>query len=214
MNLVWALSTRSEFFPDETFVDGKVMDMSMKMIKKGVNPHADRLLEWVTRGCADALRNKYLETVSLGIFTDVDKPETVVETYTLSFSYPSSSDHEMVRKIRQGAPSVTLKTADGKETTISPPENESFGKQLVKILRTLCVMIQTLKCLPLKKYASMQMTYYDELTPTSYEPPGFEPGVFSVHYLFASKTFKHDFGFIASSFHRYLARQEPALNLS
>lgn len=203
LDIVPVILTTSEFFPDETFVDDKVMDMSLKRIKRGINPHADRLLDWILHGCGDALRNKYLESVSLGIFTDVEKPEAVVETYTLNFSYPTSPDHEMVRNVRQGSLSLTMKTAKGKETAILPPENEGFGQQIVRILRTLCIMIQTLKCLPSKKYASMQMTYYDELTPTSYEPPGFAPGVFNVNYLFAGKTFKHDFGFITSSFHRY-----------
>lgn len=177
--------------------------MSLKKIRRGVNSHADRLLDWIDRGCRDALHRKFLETVTLGIFTDPEHPEIVLESYTISISYPSSKEHELINVLREPSANMTVKLA-GEEKVIAASQNTSFTQQISRLLRTLCILMQTLKGLPAKKYASMQITYYDELTPRDYEPPGFTSLVFDLKYLFQRPTFKHDFGAAESTHHRYL----------
>ena len=186
----------SEFFPDETFEDGRYWEMSLKKIRRGINTHADRLVDWIDKGCLDALQRKYLETITLAVFANPDEPDTIVESYTFSIGYPSSREHELIRSLR-ATTNLTVKTGE-EEKIISADPSVPFSQQIVKILRTLCIMMQTLNPLPMKKYASMQITYYDELTPLDYEPPGFTPMVFDVSYLFKRPTLKHDFGSVHS----------------
>lgn len=177
--------------------------MSLKKLKRETNTHADRFLDWIDLGCQDALKHKYLDTITLGISTDVDRPDNVIESYTISVGYPSSKDHEMINNLRQSI-HITLKTAETEQEIKmgGAGGKVDFSKQIVKVLRTLCLMMQTLRPLPQKKFVSMQMTYYDELTPTGYEPPGFASSVFDVNYLFDGKTFRHNFGQVESPHHQ------------
>lgn len=48
----------------------------------------------------------------------------------------------------------------------------------------------------------MQLTYYDELTPKNYEPPGFIPQDFDVNLIFSKSTMKHTFGTAHSDHHK------------
>jgi hypothetical protein len=115
----------------------------------------------------------------------------------------------MLRSMRDVSASMTVQIG-ARSTEISAGKG-TFAQQITKILRTLCVMLQTLKPLPDKKHASMQVTYYDELTPSDYEPPGFVGTVFDVQYLFERPTLKHDFGVAESNHHRIGVGLETAV---
>lgn len=194
-----------EFFGEDAFVDCKFGDMTLKKIYRGVTRGADMLMDWIDRGVQDALKHKYLETVTMGIFSDPKNPQDVIETYTMGFSYPSSRQHEMIMRLRsntnrgdnQGIPTVAT-------SRITASLDAPFKQQMIKMLRTLCILMQTLGPLPKKRYVAMQMTYYDEVTPVNYEPPCFTSSVFELNYLFKDpgSTFKHDFGAVASPYHR------------
>jgi hypothetical protein len=185
--------------------------MSLKKIRRGVNTHADRLVDWIDKGCLDALQRKYLETITLAVFANPEEPDTIVESYTFAISYPSSREHELIKSLRATA-NLTVKTGGEEKTIISADPSVPFSQQIVKILRTLCIMMQTLNPLPMKRYASMQITYYDELTPPNYEPPGFTSAVFDVGYLFKKPTLKHDFGSVHSGYHMLGLALETAVD--
>lgn len=201
-----------EFFPEETFIDAKFGDMTLKSLQRGVKSNTDTLLNWIEKGCSDALVKKYLETVTMGIFTDIEHPEQVLESYTISFGYPASKEHETIRMMRSTVASLQVKTMDGESKTVAASLNVTFKQQIVRILRSLCVMIQTLGPLPEKKYVSLQLTYYDELTPHDYEPPGFSSTVFDLAYAFRESTLKHDFGMVRSKYHQVRLALETAVS--
>lgn len=190
--------------------------MNLKKIHPGSNSSADTLMEWVQRGCADALQQKYLETATLGIFVDIDHPEHVLETYALTFTYPSSKDHMDILQARTLTGSnvqISLKTKGMTATTTAAAIGTgTFKQQIVKMIRTLCIMMQTLGPLPTKKYVSMHLTYYDELTPADYEPPGFTSTIFELGYLFKDPTFKHDFGSVQSAHHQISLAMETSVD--
>ena len=124
----------------------------------------------------------------------------MLETYTLTISYPSSKDHQQIRAARDGQVNMRLTMSkDGAESLLA--SGNTFQKEIVALLRNLCVMTQTLGPLPQKRYLTMQLTYYDELTPRDYEPPGFTPTEFDVNSVFAKPTMKHDFGEAKSGHH-------------
>lgn len=190
--------------------------MTLKKIYRGVTQGADMLMDWIENGVQDALKHKYLETVTMGIFSDPSNPHDVIETYTMGFSYPSSREHEMIMRLRsntnkkgdnQGIPTVAT-------SRVTASLDAPFKQQMIKMLRTLCILMQTLGPLPKKRYVTMQMTYYDELTPANYEPPCFTSSVFELNYLFKdpSSTFKHDFGAVASPHHRLRLALETSVD--
>ncbi len=216
-SLVACVAYIREFFPDEAFDECKYGEMTLKYIKRHVHPHADRLLDWIEKGCFEALSLKYLETISLGIFDDPDHPESVLESYTLHVSYPSSKMHRLVEESRSAARSkglppvglqLTLETGGGKSSSVigggGGSQESSVKEQIVKILRTICVLMQTLHALPRKKFVTMQMTFWDELTPVDYEPAGFASAAFDFCYLFPKATppLKQAFGPLVAPHHR------------
>jgi hypothetical protein len=91
---------------------------------------------------------------------------------------------------------------EGIYTTIS-----DFKKAVIQILRSLCVMTQTLHPLPKRKYLFMQLHYYDEITPFDYNPPFFEQSKMGPLYFDDDKkAIKMDFGTISSPFHKTTLR--------
>lgn len=202
-----------EFFPEEAFTQVRYGEMTLKGIRGGVRSNADLLLDWIHKGCYDALKHKYLETVTLGIFTDLQHPDQILESYTLKFAYPNSRDHELLSQIRAQATcvGVEVKMIDGGTKEINANSQGSFKQQIIRMLRILCIMVQTLSPLPDKKYVSMQLTYYDELTPNGYEPPGFAATIFELAYAFKKPTFKQDFGSAQSNCHRVQLTMETTM---
>jgi hypothetical protein len=145
-----------------------------------------------------------LHSLIFGIFEDINNPGVMLETYTLTIEYPSSPDHQSLSYAGQGVPDVGMRLTlkkDGSEKLLTSSSN--FQKEIVSVLRSLCVLTQTLGPLPSKRYLTMQITYYDELTPRDYEPPGFTPAEFDINYIFNQQTMKHTFGKAASDHHLY-----------
>lgn len=179
--------------------------MALKRLRKHVNVNTDRLIDWIELGCGDALQKKYLETITLGIHSDEHDNAQVIESYTLTIGYPASELHNIIKEVREDAKPtethITVTSNEGGKKIIKAETREPFGKQIVKMLRTLCIMMQTLKSLPSQKYVGMQLTYYDEVTPPDYVPPGFMQSVFDINYIFNGPTFKHGFGQVQSSHH-------------
>lgn len=173
----------------------------------GVTKYSLRRLEY---GCFDALDKQYLETLTLEIYDDPGTPNKPLETYKFTIEYPSSTIHQKVIDIRkqnkkqEASTSISLKTNNGVDRIIGCEGalKESFSSQIIRVLRSLCVVMQTLAPISGKKFVSLQITYYDEITPKEYEPPGFHPCVWDSKFLFERPTYKHDFGIVQSSTHR------------
>ncbi|KAJ3178430.1 HORMA domain-containing protein 1 [Irineochytrium annulatum] len=140
-------------FPEDNFKDtllnGK---MHLKAISRAHSWEADELLDWLEKGCYDALEKRYLKAMVLGIYMDANAPLDMIESYTFAFSYPSKDQF-----------AIDFKGGDGGEL------KESFRvktkKEIIKatsdMIRRVIVLTQTLKPLP------------DDVTPLEYEPPCF-----------------------------------------
>ena len=138
---------------------------------------------------------------------DRGNSESTIESYTISITYPDSTDH--MKDNHFG--SITIdREVDGQKSQLtalghsphSSLKEFSFEKQASRMVRCLCVLLQTLKPLPPRKYLTMHLTYYDLLTPKNYEPPGFQSSIFDRSYLHDPKfVFKHQFASVASLTH-------------
>lgn len=170
--------------------------MSLKSFRRGKDRRSDQLLDWIERGCFDALSKKYLKQAILTVLSDAPGPNNVLETYTLKVTYPTSSLHQGI-----DASMSKLSLTRNDQPILSSLSSSSFTDSMAKILRSLCVMSQTLNALPQRKYLSMKLVYYDEVTPTGYEPPGFQAADFELEHLFVAPSVKYSFGRAINSNH-------------
>ncbi|KAA8910238.1 HORMA domain-containing protein [Sphaerosporella brunnea] len=131
-------------------------------LQKGKAAQSDRLLEYLEKGVFDALEKGYLKAMQLGIFTDQEKPDLVMEAYTFTFSY-------------RGENSFAVQFTDGSGEQVT----KHFGiggstptAMVQQVTRTLVSTTQALHPLPDKRWLSIRLTYSDD-TPLDYNPPGF-----------------------------------------
>jgi hypothetical protein len=182
-------------FPEESFQDHKVAGMSLKKFRRGKDQRSDQLLDWIERGCFDALSKKYLKQAILTVLSDTSGPNNVLETYTLRVTYPSSYLHQGIDA------SLSKLSLSRNDQPVLSLTTTSFTESMAKILRSLCVMSQTLESLPQRKYLSMKLVYYEEVTPSGYEPPGFQAADFELEHLFVAPSVKYSFGRALNSSH-------------
>lgn len=131
-----------------------------------------------------------------------DPVEQILETYTLRISYPNSPDH-LHDKLSQCSLTLEMENETGEGPLSFLPTPNTFKSSMAKLLRTLCINSQTLTTLPECKSINMHLTYYDDLTPVDYEPPGFSNSVFDLDHLFGDHgTAKLVYGTSLSSHHR------------
>lgn len=141
--------------------------------------------------------------MKLSIYQDPENPVNALETYSFHIKYPSSKKHQDIINMREKiSTTLTMKTEDGQRHVIEQCVDGDYQRQIAKMLRTLCVIMQTLRPLPAKKFISLELGYYDELTPSNYEPPGFKNTVFDMKHLFKDTPYKHDFGTVQSDYHK------------
>eukprot|EP00923_Selenidium_pygospionis_P004380 GHVN01007028.1.p2 GENE.GHVN01007028.1~~GHVN01007028.1.p2 ORF type:complete len:478 (+),score=53.10 GHVN01007028.1:2-1435(+) len=187
-----------DLFPEEAFEECKVADMSLRKIQRGCVSEADQFMDWIEKGCFDALAKKYLRSITLEIHGG--EGEEPLETYEFNVTYPSSDVHNAVDKEN---PRVCLTLKNKGNEMAQTSDEEDFKKTAMKMLRSICLLTQTLDTLPEKKYLSMRLSYYDEVMKKPYEPLGFRAAT-DVERTALEQTelvFKYDFGVVKHSHH-------------
>lgn len=129
-----------DLFEEKNFTDHFLCDLALKRLARGMSPEADTFLDWIELGIYDALDKKYLRTIYLGIFIDPDDPKNVLEWYTFKVAYaPFNSDH-----VGADISSLSIEQNDKEILHFSQKEID-FKRSAVQILRTMCILTQTLK---------------------------------------------------------------------
>ncbi|KAI9006141.1 DNA-binding protein, partial [Gaertneriomyces semiglobifer] len=177
-------------FPEENFKDTTMGGLALKSLQRDITVEADELMDWLERGCFDALAKQYLKTMIFGVYLDPNDPEKLVEAYTFGFSYPDKDRW-----------CITI-TSNGKEQFRLKTRGEIM-KATSEMLRRLLVLTQTLRPLPEKAYITMKLFYYDEVTPADYEPPFFRPGDDEEKFYFLSSPERIKVGQIETPHHAY-----------
>ncbi|KAJ3339357.1 HORMA domain-containing protein 1 [Gonapodya sp. JEL0774] len=155
-----------------------VAGVRIKTFHRGMAPDADEIADWIEKGVSDAIEKKYLRSVVFGIYLDPSKPNDLVESYTFSFTYPSSDVHwSFVHTIEKPVgPTAQDKNKgkgkgkqplrNGKETL--EPQSQVQGATKEDMRKATIVLP-----LPDSRHLTMKLFYYDAITPADYEPPGF-----------------------------------------
>ena len=152
-------------------------------------PQADQLIQWIDKGCTDAIQKQYLQTLLFGIYLDEKFPENFVEIYTFHFSYP---DKHLF--------SVALQKNNGPNTKFDFTRDE-VTRDTCGLLRHLLVLTQSLEPLPEQAFLTMKLFYYDHVTPEDYEPPLFKPCLDAPIILAGGDPMEIDVGSVTSSYH-------------
>ena len=129
-----------------------------------------QFVDWIEKGCFDALERGYLKSIVLGIYTDKHRPTEMVESYTFQITYHDDLSPQLHLSSHSNSRNNKL------SGDIGSLGGEDLEKGTVQLLRTLLIMVQTLAPLPDERYLTMKLHYYDDRTPADYEPPLFRRG--------------------------------------
>ncbi|EEH09193.1 conserved hypothetical protein [Histoplasma capsulatum G186AR] len=135
----------------------------LKIIVRGKNPKADKLLDLLEHGIFDAIEKSFLEAVQMTVFVDKTESSHVLESYTFTFKYTGGCKQKGAGdNIGKRLSSVVLEstgcTADMKTV-------RTARRGLEMIVRRLITLSE--------RYMEIHL-FYTEGSPPEYEPPGFK----------------------------------------
>ncbi|EKG13121.1 DNA-binding HORMA [Macrophomina phaseolina MS6] len=116
-------------------------------------------------GAFDAMQQGYLSAFQLRIFEDIDNPDNLLETYTLSFSY-----HNSIRSYGRAVSGVEMTGPEGKRASLN---NLKAG--FANFMGLLTEFLGTLPDLPERRYFKPKL-FYNGNCPVDYQAPGFKKG--------------------------------------
>ncbi|PGG99064.1 hypothetical protein AJ79_08698 [Helicocarpus griseus UAMH5409] len=137
----------------------------LKIILRGKNPKADKLLDLLEHGIFDALEKNYLEAVQMTVFVDKSKSSQVLESYTFTFKYTGGP-----KDVGNRLASISLESTGCKAEMKTL---KSARRGLEMIVRRLITLSAFLPVLPSERYMEIHL-FYTKNSPPGYEPPGFK----------------------------------------
>ncbi|GET93176.1 hypothetical protein, conserved [Leishmania tarentolae] len=139
--------------------------------------------EWIEKGAFDALNRNYLKEMSLCVY-DANCLE-LLESYCFGFNYTGDGERAQMtlntsQTVADGANTTTVSKSVGGAVGIAAYRQRRCTKQevqhlLTSILERLMDVVESLPPLLSERVLTMRLTYYDAVTPVSYEPPCFAP---------------------------------------
>ncbi|XP_031561323.1 HORMA domain-containing protein 1-like [Actinia tenebrosa] len=182
-------------FPEHAFGDRRLEDLNLKILKDdSACPGSCQVIQWL-KGSFDALDKKYLRMIIVGIYVDPENPDSIVESYTFKFTY----NKDGMSIFRNGNKIASAYTeAETKKATI-------------RLLRTIILLTQTLTSLPDEALMTMKLLYYDEVTPSTYQPPGFKETTMD-NFQFHEEPMNIKVGDVSTPFHTVKLRIKTELH--
>ncbi|KAM6039367.1 PREDICTED: HORMA domain-containing protein 1 [Chlamydotis macqueenii] len=148
-------------FPESAYGTRYMDDVSVKILREDKNcPGSTQLVKWML-GCYDALQKKYLRMIVLAVCTHPEDPQTITECYHFKFKYTHNG------------PLLDFSSSKRSDSTIACADTK---KASILLIRKIYVLMQNLSPLPNDVCLTMKLFYYDEVTPSDYQPPGFKEG--------------------------------------
>ncbi|KAM4728018.1 zebrafish testis-expressed 38 [Anableps anableps] len=150
-------------FPEYAYRSRYLEDLCIKVLRENSNtPGANKVVKWMM-GCFDALEKQYLQIICIGVYTDPEDRNCIIESYQFNFRYTEKGPEMDIIRNNEMEMQVTL---------------EDTKRASVLLIRKLFLLLQNLDALPSNVYLTMKLYYYDDITPADYQPPGFQEGVY------------------------------------
>ncbi|XP_062259717.1 zebrafish testis-expressed 38 [Platichthys flesus] len=148
-------------FPEDAYRSRYLEDLCVKVLREDCSrPGASKVVKWMM-GCFDAIEKQYLQIVFIGVYTNPDEPNCIIESYQFKFKYTEKGPEMDILRNNDVKIQVTL---------------EDTKRASVLLIRKLFLLMQNLDALPSNVYLTMKLYYYDDITPAEYQPPGFKEG--------------------------------------
>ncbi|KAH3673645.1 hypothetical protein WICMUC_003548 [Wickerhamomyces mucosus] len=162
-------------FPDDSFIDQRFVpakfekeykpedpkhkadSLRVKTLIRGKSIQVDNFLDWIEEGCVDAIKKKYLKSLTFGIFLDKSMPYDLYEVYTFHFNYADSSISIDISNSKSGGTEITLLNS---------------RKMMQGLMKRFIIITQSLDPLPEEKFMTMRLLF-NENCPVDYQPPYF-----------------------------------------
>ncbi|XP_054596774.1 zebrafish testis-expressed 38 [Nothobranchius furzeri] len=149
-------------FPEYAYRSRYLEDLCIKVLRENCKtPGANKIVKWIM-GCFHALERQYLQIICIGVYTNPDNPNCIIESYQFNFRYTEQGPEMDILRNNTMQMQVTL---------------EDVKRASVLLIRKLFLLMQNLDPLPNNVYLTMKLFYYDDITPADYQPPGFKEGV-------------------------------------
>uniref|UniRef100_A0A8C8DHS8 HORMA domain containing 1 n=1 Tax=Oryzias sinensis TaxID=183150 RepID=A0A8C8DHS8_9TELE len=147
---VSAITYLRGIFPGKAYGTKYVEDQQVMILTGGRScPGADQIIDWM-QGCFDAIQKKFLRTVIMS---------KVTEYYQFKIQYTSNGAH--------------MDFESNSNQKLSTTMYGNTKKASILLVRKLYTLMQNLGPLPENVCLNMKLTYYDDVTPQDYQPPGF-----------------------------------------
>ncbi|XP_072346604.1 HORMA domain-containing protein 1 [Scyliorhinus torazame] len=173
-------------FPEQAYGTRYLEDVCVKILREDENcPGSSQIVKWML-GCYDALQKKYLRMLILAIYTNQEDPQTITECYQFKFKYMGNGP--------------TMDFASNNRNISSTVSCSDTRKASIQLIRKLYVLMQSLGPLPNDICLKMKLSYYDEVTPPDYQPPGFKEGTLE-NMMFEGEPVFLSVGEVATPFH-------------
>nr|XP_057922760.1 zebrafish testis-expressed 38 isoform X2 [Doryrhamphus excisus] len=177
-------------FPEVAYRARYLEDLCIKILREDCStPGASKVVKWLI-GCFDALEKQYLQVVFIGVYTNSDEPNCIIESYNFKFKYTD-----------QG-PEMDIARNNGMNVHVSMEITKAAS---VLLIRKLFLLMQNLNDLPNNIHLTMKLYYYDDITPAGYEPPGFKEGE-SDSLWFQGTAVHFTLGEVQTTFHTFQVR--------
>ncbi|MBN3279203.1 HORM1 protein, partial [Polyodon spathula] len=148
-------------FPEDAYRNQYLEDLCIKVLREDSTClGASKVVKWMT-GCFDALEKGYLQLVFIGVHTNPADPNSIIESYQFKFRYTPDG------------PQLDILSNKNVELKLTMKDTK---KASVLLIRKLFLLMQNLDTLPNDVSLTIKLYYYDDVTPTDYQPPGFKEG--------------------------------------
>ncbi|GFU20225.1 HORMA domain-containing protein 1 [Trichonephila clavipes] len=183
-------------FPEKAYGERNLYGLRLKLLTEDCEMKAVTKFIDLIRGCYDAVEKKYLQQLSIGICQNKENRNEVIEAYNLVFSYKNEEC------------SITCQS---RTNTFSPKLTDPTVEASLLMLKNITAINDILGEMPKTAYLSLKLLYYDNVTPSDYEPPGFEPST-QPKFSFPVKTMNIALGKIDTEVHGYKFLLKTTLN--
>jgi hypothetical protein len=191
-------------FPEDSFTDTQLAGLKIKSLVEGQNQEIKTLNTWMEQGVFDAIEKHYLKALIFCIFAEFNKTNTLLESYTFKFTYPSDDKVSL---------DFTVSKDGEKEKTLSFMTKEQIQQAWCTMIRTLITLSHTLPPLPHQRHIAMKLVYYDEITPEDYNPPGFVTADSSPEFEFIDESERVNVGgSVKTKYHTVSVRLDTAMS--
>ncbi|XP_053699521.1 HORMA domain-containing protein 1 isoform X2 [Synchiropus splendidus] len=169
--------------PEKAYTGKSVGDTRVMILAENACPAATQIIHWL-KGCFEAIEKKYLQAATLTISSGLERPEIVTELYRFRIQY-TSAGAQMDFQCNDNMTTMECGNATMASSTL--------------VLK-LFMLLQDLGPLPGCVRMRMMLSYYHEVTPQQYHPPGFKAADGSA-LEFEKEPVKLRFGGVDTRFH-------------